>query len=74
MIELLLDALKDSILYASPTSTIIDRNLLTIQVNSEVFHFDFLNGKVEKCWYNGHLVPLTISEKFNITLLLCEQF
>lgn len=74
MIELLLDALKDSLLYACPTSTRIDKNLLTIQVNSEIFTFDYLNGKVEKVWYNGIPVPLSISEKFNITLLLCEQF
>lgn len=73
MLEILTQALKDSLLYGCYTKTEIQKNLLTIQVNSDVFNFDFRNGKVENVWYNGIKIPLPVSEKFKITLLLYES-
>lgn len=72
MLELIQEAFKDSLLYGCPTNTKIERNLLTVKVNSDIFVFDFLNGKIETVWYNGIKLPLTLHEKFEITLLLYE--
>lgn len=70
IISLIEGALKDMILYDAPTQAKFDTNLLTIKVNDIVFQFDFMNGKIEEVYINGIKIPLSVSEKYNLTLLI----
>lgn len=67
--SLLEEALKEYILYGAPILVFVENNLVTIKANSYVINLDFFNGKVENVWFNGSLIPLSIEEKYDITIL-----
>lgn len=64
------ELLEDSILYGAPVKQSIDCNLITVVYNGIKFDFDFKNGKLEQMWINGIKVPLTIGEKYKLTILI----
>lgn len=64
------ELLEDSILYDAPVRQSIDCNLITVVYNGVRFNFDFKNGKLEQMWVNGITVPLTIKEKYKLTILI----
>lgn len=64
------ELLEDSILYDAPVKQSIDCNLITVVYNGVRFNFDFKNGKLEQMWVNGIVVPLTIKEKYKLTILI----
>lgn len=63
-------AIKDNILYGIPLYASIESNLLTVKTTEgNTIQLDFMNGKVEKVWVNGILIPLSIEERLKITIL-----
>lgn len=74
MFEIIYSALEelagDIILYGAPVKQSIDCNLLTTVYNGIKFDFDFKNGKLEQMWINGILIPLSLSEKYKLTILI----
>lgn len=74
MFEIIYSALEelagDMILYDAPVKQSIDCNLLTMVYNGIKFDFDFKNGKLEQMWINGILIPLSLSEKYKLTILI----
>lgn len=74
MFEVVYSALEelagDIILYDAPVKQSIDCNLLTMVYNGIKFDFDFKNGKLEQMWINGILIPLSLSEKCKLTILI----
>ena len=64
------ELLEDSILYDAPVKQSIDCNLITVVYNGVRFNFDFKNGKLEQMWVNGIIIPLTIKEKYKLTILI----
>lgn len=64
------ELLEDSILYDAPVRQSIDCNLITVVYNGVRFNFDFKNGKLEQMWVDGITVPLTIKEKYKLTILI----
>lgn len=64
------ELLEDSILYDAPVKQSIDCNLITVVYNGVRFNFDFKNGKLEQMWINGTKIPLSLSEKYKLTILI----
>ena len=62
--------ISDSILYGSNLNPVkVESNLVSMKVEGVEVTLDFKNGKIEKVWMNGQVIPLSIKQRLELTIL-----